>query len=77
MSWGLFLYVFVVVLLYYFYRSARALDHEACFDHDTETHHRVHAMLKAHPKGGTWRQVTAWLAEAGEPDTDGATSHTP
>ena len=63
MSWGMLIYLFAVGFLYMFFRNARALNHSVCFDHDTDIHHNVHAVLKQHPHGGTWAQFKTWLTQ--------------
>lgn len=58
------IYLFGAGFLYMFYRKARAMNHDACFDNEVETHHRVHAVLKMHPRGGTWSEFQGWMADA-------------
>ena len=63
MEFGWVLYVLMAGLLLLIWQQAGALSLDTLFDRDSALHHQVHRVLKKHPKGGTWREYSAWMRE--------------
>lgn len=51
----------LAAILIYFWWQVRAASMDALLARATREHHRVHAVLARHPRGGTWRQYRRWL----------------
>ncbi len=63
MELGWLLYIILAVLLFFCFPHFRGKSMEDLFDDSEELHHQVHGVGKHHPKGGTWSEHNAWLAD--------------
>ncbi len=63
---GWILYALAVALAIVFWRRMRGRSLDDMVKADADEHHHVLAMLKKHPDGGTWRDVTAWMGGHGK-----------
>ncbi len=58
---GWLLYGVLAALLYYFWTKVRGASLDDLLERANSEHHRVHAVLAKHPKGGAWAEYKRWM----------------
>lgn len=65
-DFGTVLYLILLVLVLMFWRQRRGRSLSELIDGNGTSHHHVHRVIGAHPRGGTWRQHQQWMRQAEE-----------